>query len=187
MPNKGTRHDAKALGPGGSIARGSRYGKAKRKFLEARVIELEAALYATTPRDLQLLRQSGALTDSTRAYGVVAAATVLRLRRAAEGLEGSTTYRPLTEQRVALLEVAERILLLALCESARALTASDGEAAARAGTLYSKFAQLVEKAIGLNAMEAEVPSLSDYLASKDSQAPPSGTNGDATDARGHGV
>ena len=116
MPAKGHPHDPRALGPGGSIARGTRYGKRKVKFLEQRVLDLEAALYAVTPRDLALLQRSGAMPQRLRPYADVAAAEVLRLRRAAEGDPGSPGYHPLAEGQAAALRVAERHLLLGLVE-----------------------------------------------------------------------
>ena len=53
----------------------------------------------------------------------------------AEGEPGTPAHRPLSEQRSALLEVAERVLLLGLAEMVRSLREDEGESAARAGTL----------------------------------------------------
>jgi hypothetical protein len=111
MPAKGTKHTAAALGPGGSISRGTKYGAAKRKWLENRVRELESALYAVEPADLALLRKSGAMSETVERWHAVATAQMLRLRHSAEGEPDTPGYRPLSEGQVAALQVAQRHLL----------------------------------------------------------------------------
>ena len=98
-----------------------------------------------------------------------AAATVRRLRRAWEGEPEAPHYQTLSEQRSTLLGVAERLLLLADCELARAVVADDGDAAARAGGLLAKFASIVEKAVGLDPREHAV-SLIDYVREREAHA-----------------
>jgi hypothetical protein len=177
MPAKGHKHAAEALGPGGTISRGTKYGVAKRRWLEKRVRELEAALYAITPRDLALLRESGAMSEAIQRHADVAAAEVLRLRRSAEGEPDTPGYRPLSEGQAAALRVAERDLLLGLCEQARAITADDGDAASRAVGMLSKYLAVVKDAIGLGPREVEVPDLADYLASRAAKNRSSEENG----------
>ncbi len=183
MPKKGQRHAAEALGPGGTISRGTEYGKKKVKILEEQVRALKAALFSVTPRDIAILRESGTLPESKRELADVAAGEVLRLRRSAEGEPGSDSYRPLAEGQAAALRVAERHLLLGLCEQARALQKDDGESASRAGAQFGKFLAVVKDAIGLGPRELDVPRLEDYLATKAAENPPEATNGDAPDAQ----
>ena len=184
MPRSGQRHAPEALGPGGSIARGTRRGQRRAAVLEARVAELEAQLYRVSPSDLVALRCAGALPERARPWADLAAGTIRRLRLAAEGEPGTEGYRPLSEQRVAFLETAERLLLLGTCEMARALQADDGESAGRAGTLLGKFAALVRDAIGLEPRELLVPSLPAYLRQRQAaQARAGGPNGAGPDAQ----
>ena len=139
MPKKGQKHAPEALGPDGTISRGTQYGKKKVRILEEQVRALRAALATMTPRDIDLLRESGTLPESKSDLADVAAAEVLRLRRAAEGEPGSESFRPLAEGQAAALRVAQRHLLLGLCEQARALQKDDGESASRAGAQLGKF------------------------------------------------
>jgi hypothetical protein len=169
MPAKGHKHALDALGPGGSISRGTQYGKKKVRILEEQVRTLKAALYAVAPRDIAILRESGTLPESKRELADVAAAEVLRLRRAAEGEPGSSSYRPLAEGQAAALRVAERHLLLGLCEQARALQSDDGESASRAGAQFSKFLAVLKDSIGLGPREVDVPDLGTYLAKRASE------------------
>jgi hypothetical protein len=92
----------------------------------------------------------------------LAAASVHRLRLAAEGEPGSPHYRSLSEQRIALLETAQKVLLLGMLEMVRGLE-GDSESSARAGTLLGKFATLVKDTLGLDAPEHQVPDLTTYL------------------------
>jgi hypothetical protein len=169
MPAKGTKHAPEALGPGGRISRGTKYGAAKRKWLEERVRELEAALYAVEPADLALLRKSGAMTETVERWHAVASAQVLRLRRSAEGEPDTPGYRPLSEGQVAALSVAQRHLLLGFCEQARALLKDDGESATRAGAQFAKFLATTRDAIGLGPREIPVPDLTEYLERKSAE------------------
>ncbi len=168
MPRRGQRHASGAKGTNGSIARGSRYGLAKRRELAADLERMRAALYSVGPAELDALRTSGTLSDSTAFCADVAAAEILRLRRAVEGEPAPGDEhppRPLSAQRVARLGRAQRLLTLALACQARALTADDREAAATAGALLAKADALLVDTLKLDT-EAEVPSLASYLAAR---------------------
>lgn len=124
---------------------------------------LDRAALAVMPGDLRDAYARRALPARVRHLVRAVAETMQRLQLAAEGEAGSASFRPLSEPRVVGLEVAGRLLLLALLENHRALTADDGEAASRAGSLLAKFYQLVREVVGLDGREVEIPSLSDYL------------------------
>lgn len=183
MPRRGQCHAPAALGPNGSIARGTRYGKAKRAALEAEVARMHAALYSVAPAELGALRLSGTLSEPTAFCADVAAAEIVRLRRAVEG-EGpdGQAARPLSAQRVARLHRAQRILTLGLAFQARALQADDREAAATAGALLAKADALLVATLGLET-EASVPDLRSYLASKAAASAPNGPDPEPEPAR----
>jgi hypothetical protein len=147
------------------VSEGTRRGLEKRAELEARNAELERLLYSTSAADIVALRAVGALPEKAHPLADFAAASVRRLHLAAEGEPESPHYRPLSEQRSALLDTAERVLLLGMLEMVRGLE-GDSESSARAGTLLGKFATLVKDCVGLNAPEHQVPDLTTYLAQK---------------------
>ncbi|MCH7707317.1 MAG: hypothetical protein IH884_02440 [Myxococcales bacterium] len=185
MPSKGTRHDAKALGPGGSIARGSRYGKSKRKKLEEQVRQLRAALFETSPAEIVALREGGLLSKSVEFYVAVAAGEIVRLRRAVEGepvpdADGTLhPPHPLSAQRISRLGRAQRLLTLGLALEARALLNDDRESASTAGTLIAKADLILVATLGLDPPEHAVPDLATYVAAQDRAQR---ENGDAADA-----
>jgi len=160
MPRrKGSKHPPSALGQGGTISRGTAYGLKKRRALEAELEAMRAALYRVSPAELDALRISGTLSPSTAFCSDVAAAEILRLRRAVEGEPAPGTNhppRPLSTQRVARLAQAQRILTLALACESRALTANDREAAATAGALLGKADALLVATLGLDPPELDV-------------------------------
>jgi len=177
MPRRGQRHAPAAKGANGSIARGTRYGLAKRRELETEVARLRAALYSPGPAELDAYRRSGLGGPATALAADVAAATILRLRRAVEGEPPPGSMhptRPLSPQRDARLGHAQRLLTLGIALEMRALTADDREAASSAGTLIRAADSIITDTLGMD-LEAEVPNLRAYLESK-AQAP-------ATDAQ----
>lgn len=177
MPRRGQQHSPEALE---RIARGTRWGMAKRAQLQAELDRMRAALYAVGPADLDALRTSGLLSDSTAFCADVAAAEVLRLRRAVEGepspVDGQVP-RPLSAQRVARLGRAQRLLTLGLACQARALTAGDRESAATAGQLLAKADALLVDTLGLET-EVDALGLDDYRAALAGRARSGEPNGE---------
>jgi hypothetical protein len=173
VPRRGQRHATGARGPNGSIARGTRYGLAKRRELEEQNAQLIAALYSAGPSELDAYRQSGVTGPATALAADVAAATILRLRRAVEGEPAPGAdhpSRPLSPQRDARLGHAQRLLTLGIALELRALSADDREAASSAGTLIRAADSIITDTLGMD-LEHDVPSLHDYLAQQHSQTP----------------
>lgn len=73
--------------------------------------------------------------------------------------------RPLSAQRVARLDHAQRLLTLGIALELRALSSDDRECASSAGTLIRAADSIITDTLGMD-LEAEVPSLRDYLASR---------------------
>lgn len=168
MPRRGQRHASAAKGANGSIARGTRYGLAKRRELEAQNAQLLAALYSAAPSELDAFRQSGVTGPTTALALDVAAATILRLRRAVEGEPAPGSAHPprqLSPQRDARLGHAQRLLTLGIALELRALTADDREAASSAGTLIRAADSIITDTLGME-LEVEVPNLREYLAQR---------------------
>ncbi|TMA25406.1 MAG: hypothetical protein E6J87_22820 [Deltaproteobacteria bacterium] len=170
MPRRGQLHAPGTKGPNGSIARGTRFGLAKRRALEAERDRLLDALYSTAgPSEIEAYRRSGiTISPATTLAADVAAATILRLRRAVEGERAPGAEhppRPLSPQRVARLGHAQRLLTLGIALELRALTADDREAASSAGTLIRAADAIITDTLGMD-LEHDVPDLHSYLASK---------------------
>ncbi len=169
MPRRGQHHSPAALGPGGSISRGTRFGQRKVKALEAQNAQLLAALYSAGPSEIEAYRRTGVPSSpSVMLAADVAAATITRLRRAVEGEPAPGAHhppRPLSPQRVARLGHAQRLLTLGIALELRALTADDREAASSAGTLIRAADSIITDTLGMD-LEAEVQSLAAYLAAR---------------------
>src|SRR5262245_57162210 len=135
MPRKGQTQPSSALGPNGSIARGTRFGLRKRQELEQQNDRLMAALYSPGPNEIEAYRRLGIASPAVELAMDVAAAPMLRLRRAVEGepTADGTVPRPLSPQRDARLVHAQRLLTLGIALELRALTSEDREAASSAG------------------------------------------------------
>ena len=170
MPRRGQLHAPGTKGPNGSIARGTRFGLAKRRALEAERDRLLDALYSTAgPSEIEAYRRSGiTISPATTLAADVAAATILRLRRAVEGERAPGAEhppRPLSPQRVARLGHAQRLLTLGIALELRALTADDREAPSSAGTLIRAADSIITDTLGMD-LEHDVPELRSYLAQR---------------------
>jgi hypothetical protein len=169
VPRKGQHHAHGALGPGGSISRGTRFGQGKARALKAERDRLLEVLYARGgPAELWALRRSGLLDESAVLATDLARSTMLRLRQAVEGEPDPITgnpLRPLSPQRVTRLEHAERLLAQGIALELRALTTGDREAASSSGTLIRAADAITTAALGMD-LEHDVPDLRSYLAQR---------------------
>jgi hypothetical protein len=157
------------------VKEGTRKGLATLADLKARNAELERLLYSRSPADITALRETGVLPESAHPFADCVATTIRRLRIAVEGEPVAedeaedelkrSRYHPLSEQKIALLETAERLLLLGMLEMVRGLE-GDSESSARAGTLFGKFAALVKDTLGLDPPEHVYPTPLEYAARK---------------------
>ena len=127
------------------------------------------------PRDLDRLQREGEISEALRPLVDIAGDEARELFDALGGFDVvSPQRRLLIEDAVATGIVLRGVLALYL-------RTEDVELVSKVGTLTAaRRASLI--ALGLDRAEHLVPDLATYLAAKDAQAPPSGTNGDATDA-----
>ncbi len=132
-------------------------------------------LAKTEPRDLARLKNSGTVTPALRPLLTIASEESGDIINALGGPAQVTPQQRALVEDLAAAGIALRATLMLFLQGA------EGDHAARIGALVSvRRASLV--CLGINRVEHEVPSLSDYLASKDAQTPASATNGDTFDA-----
>ena len=165
MPAKGTKHTPEALA---RIRRGTRFGISKR-----------AALARIAPRELLELQRNGTLSGNLRPFAADAIGEAVSI---VHELGGDAQ---ITAQRLALVQDTARLGLLV-----RALVASiaqgesiDVEQVSKVATLISARRSALQ-ALGLDRVEREVESLSDYLAHRTPQVETAGPNGSGPDRDG---
>jgi hypothetical protein len=150
MTGKGRKHSPEALGPDGSIARGTRWALEKRRRI-ARI----------APGEILKLQRSGTLSASLRPFAAQAIEESLGFLQALGGDEEGVS-----EQRMALVQDAARAGLVMRALMAKVLQSDepDGDAISKICSLINaRRANLV--AIGLERRERELD-VNEYVARK---------------------
>jgi hypothetical protein len=153
MAGKGRKHSPEALGPDGSIARGTRWALEKRRRI-ARI----------APGEILELQRSGTLSASLRPFAAHAIEESLGFLQALGGDEGS-----ISEQRMALVQDAARAGLVMRALMAKVLQGEDPD-----GDTISKICSLINSrranltAIGLDRVSQEMD-VSAYVAKHDAE------------------
>jgi hypothetical protein len=153
MTVKGEKHASEALGPDGSIARGTRWALEKRRRI-ARI----------APGEILELQRSGTLSTSLRPYAAQAIEESLGFLQALGGDEENVS-----EQRIALVQDAARAGLVMRALMAKVLQGDDPD-----GDTISKICSFINArranlvAIGLDRVSQEMD-VSAYVAKHDAQ------------------
>ena len=165
MPSRGGRHRPEALGPGGRISLGTKFGLAKRRMVRR-----------VRPVDLDYLRRSGTVARGLRPFLDAADLEGVDLTLAYEGSAEAEGYRPMSEPRRAILGDFLRVGVVMRCELARYLQSQDADAGFRVVTATAN-RRAALKELGLEHREREVD-LTVYLESQKREIGP----GDASAA-----
>jgi hypothetical protein len=159
VTGKGRKHSPEALGPEGSIARGTRWALEKRRRI-ARI----------APAEILELQRSGTLSASLRPFAAQAIEESLGFLQALGGDEGGVS-----EQRMALVQDAARAGLVMRALMAKVLQGDDPD-----GDTISKICSLINARranlteIGLDRVSQEMD-VSAYVAKHDAENPPGET------------
>jgi hypothetical protein len=150
MAGKGKKHSSEALGPDGSISRGTK-----------RALEMRRRIARIAPGEILELQRSGTLSTSLRPFASQAVEESLGFLQALGGDEESVS-----EQRLALVQDAARAGLMMRALMAKVLQSDepDGDAISKICSLINaRRANLV--AIGLERRERDLD-VNEYLARK---------------------
>ncbi len=150
MPAKGTRHRREALGPNGTIARGTKRG-----------LYVSRRLRRIAPDEILELERRGLVARSLRPYAALAIEEASQLTQALGG------EAQISEQRLVLVKDAARLglLLRALVARIAQRDALDADEVAKVTSLVNaRRASLL--ALGLERAAKDVPDLRSYLAQR---------------------